>query len=118
MAHSPPQKKQQQGKTQVKYCTRTAIQYLERTHSRSYTVWEKVAIEMPLAITLAGIKTSARKRHFAAEWSYRLFQEQMTEGKCDLKYFVDISAASVLDLVSRGRAEESAATCEHLGTTM
>jgi len=32
---------------------------------------------------------------------------------CDLKYFVDISAASVLDLVSRGRAEESAAVCEH-----
>lgn len=73
---------------------------------------------MPLAITLAGIKASARNWHLASEWSDHFFQEQVTEERCDLKYFVDISAASVLDLVSRGRAEGSAAVCEHLGTTM
>lgn len=60
---------------------------------------------MPLAITLAGIKSSARQGHVASERSDRLFQERATEERCDLKYFVGISAAFVLDVVSRSRAD-------------
>ena len=119
MAHSPPRKKQGQGKTQVNYCAGTTIQYQERREHTAGAIQSKRSLhsEMPLAITLAGIKTSAREGHLASERSDRLFQEQVTEERCDLKYFVDISAASVLDLVTRGRAEESAAVCKHLGTT-
>lgn len=103
--HSPPQKKQEQGKTQVKHCARTTIQHPEK---RDYTVGaiqckRSLQSEMPLTINLAGIKTSAKEGQRASAWSHRLFQEQVTEGRCDLRYLADISAASALDLVTRGR---------------
>lgn len=99
MAHSPSWKKKGQGKTQVKYCARTTIQYPERKEPTVGAIQSKRSLrsEMPLTITLASIKTSAREEHLASEQSDHLFQDQVTEERCDLKYFVDIS---VLDLVT------------------
>lgn len=64
---------------------------------------------MPLTITLASIKTSAREEHLASQQSDHLFQDQVTEERCDLKYFVDIS---FLDLVTTGqkKLQQSAST--------